>query len=187
MAENNKEKTIPDPRINKAIRATSVRVIDEDGKQLGVMLTADALALASDRELDLVEVAPTSTPPVCRIIDYGHFHYEQTKREREKKRSSHATELKEIKVRVTIGVGDLGTKVRQATSFLDAGHRVRVSCQFRGREMAHSDLGRDLLMRFAGQIEGHGTMERSPVLEGKVFAILLVPDKSAPKPVVAAN
>jgi len=174
VPNQHKESTIPDPRINDAIRAPSVRVIDQENAQLGILLTADALRLAGEAALDLVEVAPLAVPPVCRIMDYGQYHYEQVKREREQRRRSKGAELKEVKLSVKIGAADLATKARQTAGFLDAGCRVRVSIQFHGREISHSDLGRNLLLRFAQEIAPHGSSERAPMLEGKSMFMLFV-------------
>ncbi len=129
-------------------------------------------------------MSPLTTPPVCRILDFGQFHYEQSKRERDQKRKSRVVESKELKLRVKIGIADFDTKARQTVGFLNAGHRVRVSVQFRGREVSHANLGHDLLLRFAAAVAGHGSMERPPLLEGKSMAIQLLP--GAAKPVPAA-
>jgi translation initiation factor IF-3 len=178
-----KENTIPDPRINGAIRASSVRVVDPDGAQLGVLDRAEALRLASEAGLDLVEVAPLADPPVCRIMDYGAFHFEQVKKEREAKRKSKGPALKEVKLSLKIGAADIETKARLAIGFLDAGARVRVSLQFRGREIAHSDLGRDIMLRFIERLSEHGSPERPPSMEGKIMSALLSSAKPA-KPAV---
>jgi translation initiation factor IF-3 len=180
-ARPHKESTIPDPRINGAIRVPSIRVIDQDGKQLGVLLTPDALRLAGEAGLDLVEVAPTADPPVCRIMDYGQYHYEQVKREREQRRRSKGAELKEVKLSVKIGAADLATKTRQIAGFLDAGCRVRVSIQFHGREISHSELGRNLLLRVAEELVPHGGSERPPMLEGKSMFMLFAAGAHPPK------
>jgi translation initiation factor IF-3 len=157
------------------IRIREVRVIDDEGQQLGVMPTATALALAQEKGLDLVEVAPTAAPPVCRILDYGQYKYELQKHDREAKKKQKSQTFKEIRLRVKIDVNDLRTKTRRAAGFLDLGDRVKVTVQFRGREMSHSNLGRDLLMRAAEMLAEHGTIERQPLLEGRSMYIVMAP------------
>jgi translation initiation factor IF-3 len=157
------------------IRIREVRVIDDEGQQFGVMPTATALALAQEKGLDLVEVAPTAAPPVCRILDYGQYKYELQKRDREAKKKQKSQTFKEIRLRVKIDVNDLRTKTRRAAGFLDLGDRVKVTVQFRGREMSHSNLGRDLLMRAAEMLAEHGTIERQPLLEGRSMYIVMAP------------
>jgi translation initiation factor IF-3 len=164
------------------IRIREVRIIDEEGQQLGVMPTADALSLAQEKGLDLVEVAPTAVPPVCRILDYGQYKYELQKREREARKKQKSQTFKEIRLRVKIDVNDLRTKTRRAGQFLDEGDRVKVNVQFRGREMSHPQLGRDLLTRAAEMLEEHGTIERQPLMEGRNMYIVMAPlEKRAEK------
>jgi translation initiation factor IF-3 len=155
------------------IRVPDVRVVDEDGGQLGVMRTMDALRLAQERGLDLVEVAPLAVPPVVRLLDFGQYKYELTKREKEAKRRQRSITFKEVRLKPKIGVGDFDTKVRRAVEFLEDGDRVKVSVQFRGRELTHPQIGRELLDKFAKQIEEHGIVERPPLLEGKSMHISL--------------
>ena len=157
------------------IRIREVRVIDDENQQLGVMPTFQALALAQEKGLDLVEVAPTAIPPVCRILDYGQYKYELQKREREAKKKQKSQTFKEIRLRVKIDVNDLRTKLRRAGEFLDEGDRVKVTVQFRGREMSHANLGRDLLDRAAGLLTEHGIVERQPLLEGRNMYIVMAP------------
>jgi len=163
------------------IRVFDVRVVDEDGSQLGVMRTADALRLAQERGLDLVEVAPLASPPVARLLDFGQYKYELTKREKEAKRRQRSVTFKEVRLKPKIGIGDFDTKVRRAIEFLEDGDRVKVAVQFRGRELTHPQIGRDLLDRFAEQIKEHGVVERSPLLEGKSMHIS-VASVHKPKP-----
>ena len=164
------------------IRIREVRVIDDEGQQLGVMPTAEALALAQGKGLDLVEVAPTAVPPVCRILDYGQYKYELQKREREQKKKQKSQSFKEVRLAVKIDVHDLKTKARRAAEFLDKGDRVKVTVRFRGREISHSNLGRDLLMRTAEVLAEHGTIERQPLLEGRSMYIVMAPvEKRAEK------
>jgi len=137
------------------------------------MSTADALGLAQERGYDLVEVAPMASPPVTRLLDYGQFKYEQARREKEARRHQRSVEFKEIRLKVKIGKGDFDTKARRAVQFLEDGDRVKVTVQFRGRELSHAYLGRDLLTRFAEQVAEHGTVERQPLLEGKQMSLVM--------------
>lgn len=157
------------------IRIREVRVIDDQGEQLGVMPTVQAFALAQEKGLDLVEVAPTAVPPVCRILDYGQYKYELQKREREQKKKQKSQTFKEIRLRVKIDVNDLRTKTRRAAEFLDDGDRVKVNVQFRGREMTHPQLGRDLLTKASEMLVEHGTIERQPLMEGRNMYIVMAP------------
>ena len=157
------------------IRIREVRVVDDEGQQLGVMPTAKALALAQEKGLDLVEVAPTASPPVCRILDYGQYKYELQKREREQKKRQKSQTFKEVRLAVKIDVHDLKTKARRAAEFLDHGDRVKITVRFRGREISHANLGRDLLVRTAEILAEHGTIERQPLLEGKSMFIVMAP------------
>lgn len=157
------------------IRIKEVRVIDDEGQQLGVLQTADALALAQERGLDLVEVAPTAVPPVCKILDYGQYKYEIQKRERETKKKQKSQTFKEIRFRVKIDTHDLATKTRRASEFLDDGDRVKVTVQFRGRELNHPQLGRNLLDKAAEMIGDHGVIERAPLMEGRSLFIVMAP------------
>jgi translation initiation factor IF-3 len=157
------------------IRIREVRVIDEEGQQLGVMPTARAQALAQERGLDLVEVAPQAVPPVCRILDYGQYKYELNKREREAKKKQRSQTFKEVRLAVKIDVHDLQTKARRAAEFLDHGDRVKITVRFRGREISHANLGRDLLMRTADILAEHGAIERQPLLEGRSMYIVMAP------------
>lgn len=155
------------------IRIPQVRVIDEEGNQLGVMPTLEALRLAQERGYDLVEVAPTASPPVTRLLDYGQYKYELAKREKEAKRKSRSVEFKEIRLKPKIGQGDFDTKVRRAIGFLEEGDRIKVAVQFRGRELTHPHLGRELLNKFADLVKDHGAVERAPLLEGKSMHITI--------------
>jgi translation initiation factor IF-3 len=149
------------------IRISPVRVVDENGSQLGVMPTPQALAMAQDRGLDLVEVAPMASPPVVRFLDFGQYKYELAKREKEAKRRSRSVEFKEVRLRPKIGTGDFDTKVHRAVEFLEDGDRIKVTVQFRGREMTHPEIGRALLERFVDRIKDHGVVERAPLMEGR--------------------
>ncbi|HSS36978.1 MAG TPA: translation initiation factor IF-3, partial [Patescibacteria group bacterium] len=156
---------------NQMIRVPQVRVVDEEGAQLGVMPTPDALAMAQERGLDLVEVAPMAAPPVVKFLDFGQYKYELTKREKEAKRKQRSVTFKEVRLKPKIGIGDFDTKVRRAIQFLEEGDRIKVAVQFRGRELTHPEIGRSLLTRFAEQIKDHGVVERAPLLEGKSMHI----------------
>jgi translation initiation factor IF-3 len=149
------------------IRIPQVRVIDDEGNQLGIMPTAKALEMAQERGLDLVEVAPMAAPPVARFLDFGQYKYELTKREKDAKRRQRAVSFKEVRLSPKIGVGDFETKKHRAVEFLEEGDRLKVTVRFRGRELTHPEIGRGLLERFAEQIKEHGIVERAPVLEGK--------------------
>jgi translation initiation factor IF-3 len=151
------------------IRVPQVRVVDEDGAQLGVMPTGEALRLAQDRGYDLVEVAPTASPPVVKLLDFGQYKYELAKREKEAKRRSRSVEFKEIRLKPKIGTGDFDTKVNRAIQFLEDGDRIKVTVQFRGRELTHPEIGRNLLAKFTDRVKDHGVLERAPLLEGRAM------------------
>lgn len=165
-------------RVNERIRIREVRLIDDEGNQVGVIPTFEALQMARDRGLDLVEVAPNAMPPVCRLMDYGKFRYEQSRKERESRKNQHVVELKEVRLRPKIDDHDLETKGRQAAKFLDAGDKVKFTILFRGREMAHPDIGRGILDQLAEQLREHGTVESPPRLEGRSMIMFLNPLKA---------
>jgi translation initiation factor IF-3 len=149
------------------IRIPQVRVVDEEGAQLGVMPTPQALSMAQERGYDLVEVAPMASPPVVKFLDFGQYKYELTKREKEAKRRQRSVTFKEVRLTPKIGTGDFDTKVHRAIEFLEDGDRIKVTVRFRGRELTHPELGRNMLQRFTDRIKEHGTPERAPLLEGK--------------------
>jgi translation initiation factor IF-3 len=149
------------------IRIPQVRVVDEEGAQLGVMPTPQALAMAQERGLDLVEVAPLAAPPVVKFLDFGQYKYELTKREKENKRRQRSVTFKEVRLSPKIGSGDFETKVHRAIEFLEDGDRIKVTVRFRGRELTHPELGRNMLAKFTDRIKEHGVAERTPLLEGK--------------------
>ena len=170
-------------RVNHEIRSPRVRVIDENGEQLGVMMFHEAMTLARNAGMDLVEVVPTSVPPVCKIIDYGKFRYDQTKRERDSRKSQHQIKVKEVKISPNISEHDLSVKLRQAKDFLEKGNKVKVSCAFRGREITHPEVGEKLVMRFIQELEEISMVEASPKLLGKLLGFVLAPSgkkKKAP-------
>jgi translation initiation factor IF-3 len=155
------------------IRIPQVRVVDEEGAQLGVMPTPRALEMAQDRGLDLVEVAPMASPPVVKFLDFGQYKYELTKREKEAKRKQRSVTFKEVRLSPKIGGGDFDTKVNRAIEFLEEGDRIKVTVRFRGRELTHPELGRNLIAKFADRVKDHGLPERTPLLEGKSMHITM--------------
>jgi translation initiation factor IF-3 len=155
------------------IRIPQVRVIDDEGNQLGIMPTPKALEMAQEKGLDLVEVAPMASPPVARFLDFGQYKYELTKREKEAKRRQRSVTFKEVRLSPKIGIGDFETKVHRAIEFLEDGDRIKVTVRFRGRELTHPELGRNLLAKFTDQVKDHGVAERTPVLEGKSMFITM--------------
>ena len=165
-------------QINEDIRDKEVRLISSDGQQLGIMSSRDALAVAAKAGLDLVKISPKATPPVCKVMDYGKYRFEQSKREKEAKKNQHVVEIKEIRMSPSIDVGDLNTKLRNADKFLDAGNRVKVTVRFRGREMAHTNIGEELLKKFAESCAEIASLDRKPKLEGRHMTILLSPKVS---------
>ena len=165
-------------QINEDIRDKEVRLISSDGQQLGIMSSRDALAVAAKAGLDLVKISPKATPPVCKVMDYGKYRFEQSKREKEAKKNQHVVEIKEIRMSPSIDVGDLNTKLRNANKFLAAGNRVKVTVRFRGREMAHTNIGEELLKKFAESCAEIASLDRKPKLEGRHMTILLSPKVS---------
>lgn len=164
--------------INEEIREKEVRVVDVDGSQLGIMPTKQALSLAIEKGLDLVDIAPQASPNVCRIMDYGKYRYEQAKREKEARKNQKTVEVKEVRMSMNIDTHDFETKVNQANKFLKGGDKVKVSVRFRGREMAHTDLGRDLLDRFKDACAEFGAVDKPAKMEGRSLTIFMAP-KSA--------
>ena len=161
--------------INEEIREREVRVVDADGSQLGIMPTKQALSLAIEKGLDLVDIAPQASPKVCRIMDYGKYRYEQAKREKEARKNQKTVEVKEVRMSMNIDTHDFETKVNQANKFLKGGDKVKVSVRFRGREMAHTDLGRDLLDRFKDACAEFGAVDKPAKMEGRSLAIFMAP------------
>ena len=174
IVHNEGEQTISrDLRVNQMIRIPQVRVVDEEGAQLGVMPTPRALEMAQERGLDLVEVAPMAAPPVVKFLDFGQYKYDLTKREKEAKRKQRSVTFKEVRLSPKIGTGDFDTKVHRAIEFLEDGDRIKVTVRFRGRELTHPELGRNLLARFVDRVKDHGVAERTPLLEGKSMHITM--------------
>jgi translation initiation factor IF-3 len=161
-------------RVNEQIRASEIRVIDENGENLGVMPPEEALALAKERGLDLVEVASQATPIVCKIVNYGKYHYQQEKRLRKQK---HRSRLKEMKFTIKIGDHDFQTKMKRVREFLTRGDTVRVTIFFRGREIVHATRGQELLKRVAQEVDDIARVDGKPKAKGKVLQMLLVPSQ----------
>lgn len=158
-----------------------IRVVDDEGEQLGVMPTQDALQLAEERGLDLVEVAPHAEPPVCRFLDYGRFRYMQTKKERESRKTQKYTLLRQVRMRPRIGIHDLNAKTQQVRKLLDEGAKVKVSVLFRGREITHPEQGIVLLRKVAEDVQDKAKLERAPSMEGRMMTITLVSRTDVPQ------
>ena len=162
-------------QINEEIRDKEIRLIGEDGAQLGIMTPAAALEIAAERGLDVVKLAPGSVPPVCKIMDYGKFRFEQSKKEKEARRNQRIIEVKEIRMSPGIGINDFNVKVKNALKFIDDGNRIKVSVRFRGREMTHTEIGEELLVKFAEACADTATMDKNPKLEGRNMSMFLSP------------
>ena len=168
-------------QINEEIRAKEVRIVGEGGEQVGVMSTSAALSMAYEKDLDLVLIAPNAQPPVCRIMDYGKYRFERDKKEKEAKKKQTVVEVKEIQLSCNIDTHDFETKVKHAHRFIGDGNKVRVVVKFRGREMSHLDIGRDLLARFEEAVSDAGTVEKRPSLEGRFMSMIISPIKQPAK------
>ncbi len=164
-------------RINDRIRVREVRLVDPDGQQLGIKPLPEALSIARDLDLDLVEVAPNAAPPVCRIMDYGKFKFDEAQKAKESRRKAVNVGVKEMKYRPKIGPGDFDTKTRQVAKFLDEGHKVKLTIMFRGREVFHPELGKKILDRVAETIGDGGKVEAEPRLDGRNMTMVLAPQK----------
>ena len=161
-------------RVNEQIRIREVRLIDENGEQLGIVPTFEALKTARARDLDLVEVSPNANPPVCKILNYGKFKFEQEKKLRDSKKNQKALRLKEIRMQPKIGSGDLDTKAKHVQEFLDEGDKVKVTIRFRGRELAHTDLGFGVLKEIENRlVSGSYAIEKPPAMEGRFMSMTL--------------
>ena len=165
-------------QINEEIKDKEIRLIGEDGTQLGIMPSSAAFDIAVEKELDLVKIAPTSNPPVCKIMDYGKYRFEQAKREKEARRHQHIVEVKEIRMSPSIGINDFNVKLRNGQKFLKEGDRLKVTVRFRGREMAHTDIGENLLKKFAAECAEFGSVDKNPKLEGRHMSMFLTPKQS---------
>jgi translation initiation factor IF-3 len=171
-------------RVNERITAREVRLVGEKGEQLGIMPLVQAKETARKHNLDLVEVSPTSVPPVCRLLDYGRFKYEQQKKEQQAKKSQRVSLLREIRLRPKIGAHDFDAKARTARKLLADGAKVKVTLMFRGREITHPELGWKVLQRMAETLSDVGSLERQPVMEGRRMDIVMAPAGSKPRPKV---
>lgn len=166
-------------KINDEITATELRVIDAEGEQLGILSKRDALQKAREADMDLVLIAPQAKPPVCKIIDYGKFTYEQQKREKDQKKAQHQKELKEIRLRAGTDTHDLDFKTRHAREFLEKGHKVKATVFFRGREIVHQDLGRELLQKFIDSLADISKVDQDMRTEGRILSVTVAPDIKA--------
>ncbi len=166
---------INEPMINEEIRDKEVRVIGADGEQLGIMPTKAALEKAEAANLDLVKIVPNAQPPVCKLMDYDKHRYEQSRRERDMRKNQRIVTLKEVQLSATIEENDVQTKFKNAVKFLQDGDKVKVSIRFRGRQIAHADIGMKIMQDFAARIEEYGSIERRPLLEGRHMIMILAP------------
>ena len=167
-------------QINEEILDKEVRLIGDQGEQLGIMSAQEALKIAVEKELDLVKIAPGSNPPVCKVMDYGKFRFEQAKKEKEAKKNQRVIEIKEIRMSPGIGENDFNTKLKNGQKFLNDGDRVKVSVRFRGREMAHTEIGEQLLKDFSAKCSDIATLDKNPKLEGRNMSMFLSPKPQAP-------
>jgi translation initiation factor IF-3 len=164
-----------DLMINEEIRDREVRLIDQNGEMLGVMLTRQALEIAEERQLDLVKIAPQAKPPVCKLMDYGKYRFEQSKREREIRKNQKVITVKEVRLSATIEDHDVEVKFRNAVKFLQDGDKVKVNIRFRGRQITHSEIGLQVMKNFAERIKDYAIIERQPMLEGRNMIMILAP------------
>jgi len=168
-------------QMNEDIRDKEVRLIGEDGEQLGLMSAAEALVIAYDNDLDLVKISPGAKPPVCKVMDYGKFKFEQSKKEKEQKRNQHVVEIKEIRMSPVIDTNDFNVKLRNGHKFLKEGDRLKVTVRFRGRQMAHTEIGRAVLERFAEACDEIAVLDKNPKLEGRHMSMFLSPRAQKPE------
>jgi translation initiation factor IF-3 len=166
-------------QINDEIRDPQVRLVDADGSQLGIMPIKEAKQISIDKNLDLVKIAPQANPPVCKIMDYGKFRFEQAKREKEARKNQKVIEMKEIRLSLNIDVGDFNTKVNHAMRFLQDANKLKVSIRFRGRQMAHPEIGHEVMQRFASAVEQLGAVEKPSKLEGRQMLMFIAPRQPA--------
>ena len=164
-------------QINEEIRDREVRVISAEGEQLGIMSAAQALAIADEVGLDLVKISPNAVPPVCKIMNYGKFKFEQAKKEKENRKNQKVVEIKEIYLSMTIDIGDLNVKAKKTVEMLGDGNKVKVSIRMRGRQMAHASMGIDVMRRFFEMLGGKAVMEKEPKTEGRNITMVLAPAK----------
>ncbi len=164
--------------INEDIRAKEVRLVGPEGEQLGIMSTADALSFAYEKGVDLVLIAPQATPPVCRAMDYGKYRFESMKKEKEARKKQQIVKVKEIQLSCRIDTHDFDTRVNQAKRFLSDGDKVRAVVRFKGREMAHQEIGREMLERFEQALTDIGTVDKKPSLDGRILSMIISPVKA---------
>ncbi|PIS01129.1 MAG: translation initiation factor IF-3 [Chlamydiae bacterium CG10_big_fil_rev_8_21_14_0_10_35_9] len=168
-------------RVNRQIRTDKVRVISEDGSQLGILTVPEAIRKAEEAGLDLVEIAPKAKPPVCKIIDYGKYRYLLTKKEKESKKSQHQIKVKEVKLKPNIDVHDLNTKLKRARDFLEKGNKVKITCMFRGREMLHMNIGYEVVKKFCEDLSDVGSVEAPTKQMGRTITTVLAPQSKKNK------
>ena len=173
MAYTDNKNNSKGQRVNEMIRVREVRLIDDEGNQKGIVPTLEALKLAKEKDLDLVEVSPNANPPVCKILDYGKYRFEQEKKLRESKKNQKVLKLKEIRMQPKIGPGDLDTKAKHVQEFLDEGDKVKVTIRFRGRELAHTELGYDVLSEVLKRLTSAYVVEKAPAMDGKTMSMTI--------------
>ena len=161
--------------INEEIRDREVRVVDQNGEQLGVMSSREALAIAEERQLDLVKIAPQARPPVCKLMDYGKYRFEQSKKEREFRKNQKVITVKEVRLSATIEDHDVDVKFKNAVKFLKEGNKVKVTIRFRGRQITHSEIGRQIMTEFAERNKEYGTVDKAPQIEGRNMSMFISP------------
>ena len=165
-------------QLNEEIRDREVRLIGENGEQLGIVSSKEALKIAEEAELDLVKISPNANPPVCKIMNYGKYVFELAKKAKEAKKNQKITEIKEIWLSMTIDIGDLNVKAKQTQKFLQSGNKVKVSIRMRGRQMAHQEIGVDVMKRFFDMVKDFGQIEKQPLTEGRNIWMMLAPNKA---------
>ena len=168
-------------QLNEDIRDKELRLIGSGGEQMGIMSAEEALRIADEKGLDLVKISPQANPPVCKLMDYGKYRFEQGKREKEARKNQHVVEIKEIRMSPSIDIGDFNVKLKNAQKFVAEGNRVKVTVRFRGREMAHTEIGENLLKRFAEECADVAVMDKPPKLEGRHMAMFIAPKPSSQK------
>ena len=166
---------INDLMINEEIRDREVRVVDQNGEQLGVMPIRQALEIAEEKQLDLVKIAPQARPPVCKIMDYGKYRFEQSKKEREFRKNQKVITVKEVRLSATIEDHDIDVKLKNAIKFLKEGNKVKATIRFRGRQITHSEIGRQVMTEFAERIKEYGTVDKAPMIEGRNMSMFISP------------
>ena len=169
---------INDLMINEEIRDREVRVVDQNGEQMGVFPIREALELAEERQLDLVKIAPQARPPVCKLMDYGKYRFEQSKKEREFRKNQKVITVKEVRLSATIEEHDIDVKFKAAVKFLKEGNKVKATIRFRGRQIAHAEIGRQVMAEFAERIKEYGTVDKAPQIEGRNMSMIISPKEN---------